>query len=687
MFLNKVDTTQTFNKNMVKRKREQEEEHEDDDKDQLEDQEEPSSDEEQGENDEFAKKVSKEQLEIMEQKIAANPYQYETHLEFIQALRKNADINALHKAREHFSQYFPISQDQWLLWLQDEESIASTDEEIAKVKSLYERAFQDYQLPKVWEQYCEFMLKHFTSDRKEIESVFERAVTTAGAHMIDGSVLWSLYRNYELKFNEHDKVRELFRQQLAIPSLVLTNIWEEYEKFETNSAEAEKTAPIFQESGKKLEQRLGIEEQLIEAIANKTESEEIWKTYLDLVIEQDPKDLVVQLFERAVQEQCLSERLWNRYIRYLQDNNTPAQDMLTVYNNASRNCSWSSALWCGFLEYMELCQCDAQWIESSFQRALSSMQAVASDYAAVFVAHCSYIMRSKKDDKEAIRSAFVSAFEYITQYFREGDRQCSLERLWAYVEAHRFKDVERARDIYKNIMARFPSEPALWFNYIQFERDNGATNDQIRNIYRQAVNGLENARSKKSMAVAWSQFERERSDSVERVMEAELNVRHVAELVEAENLAAAKAKRGILVVKAKESKTRDRKTKKGMKKEKKVKEAREQEGDTFMAEQQETKPAIGPALPPAEEETEKKPKKKGKKQKQERKPKKNLQEKPQRRQPKEQPKEAQESIQTQQQPDVKPPPAKKRALMKPRALVPSGQPLSNADFKLLFEKK
>jgi hypothetical protein len=639
-----------------KRKREEEEDSSDDDI--------------ELENDDVPKtsRVSKEQLEIMEQKLAANPQLYEEHLQFIQALRNSSEFEMLRKARETFSQHFPLSQEQWLLWLQDEESMATTDEEIQKVKALYERSFQDYQLPKVWEQYCDFAIRHF--DKDATESVLERAVSTAGAHMLDGYTLWTLYLNYEQKLNDSDKVRSLYRRQLAIPSLMLTTAWEDYQKFETNSAEAEKTAPIFQEASKKLEERMEIEEQLIDALATKKDAIPIWEKYFDVVTKQDPQDIAVQLFERAAQEQCLSDAIWKRYIRYLQEQGAPSQTVMTVYNNASRNCQWNSVLWCGLLEYMELCLCESEWIERTFQRALASMQPVVTDYTSVFLTHCSYLTRAKKGDKEVIRTAFSTAFEYLTQYFKEGDRQCSVERLWAHTEAYHFNDLERAREIYQNILSRFPSEPLLWFNYIQFERDNKATVDQIRAIYRQAVNGLELARSRKSLAVAWAQFERENSSTVNYIIEAEAIVRKSSEEADQE----LQARRGP----KKEFGKREKKDTKKEKKKERKKNAKVQalpQEDTEMEEKQE-QPPVEP--PPKQQPAAKEPKpKRQPKPKQERKKKERRVE------------EVHEHVeQTAEAPqaEVKQPPAKKRALMKPRTMLPSGQPLSNTDFKKLFEK-
>lgn len=89
------------------------------------------------------------------EKIAENPYEYETHTAFIALLRQAGATEDLRQAREVFHSFFPFSEgilvlkyvadmvELWLQWLDDEERNAS-DEDVAPILGLYDRAVKDY---------------------------------------------------------------------------------------------------------------------------------------------------------------------------------------------------------------------------------------------------------------------------------------------------------------------------------------------------------------------------------------------------------------------------------------------------------------------------------------------------------------------------------------------------------------
>jgi squamous cell carcinoma antigen recognized by T-cells 3 len=85
---------------------------------------------------------AEEQIQTQELKdnIAQNPYDYESHIHLINALRSNGDIEQLRLQREYMSQIFPLDLTLWTHWIQDE-----MDMEGENVVELHHRALLDYQ--------------------------------------------------------------------------------------------------------------------------------------------------------------------------------------------------------------------------------------------------------------------------------------------------------------------------------------------------------------------------------------------------------------------------------------------------------------------------------------------------------------------------------------------------------------
>ncbi|PNX60955.1 squamous cell carcinoma antigen recognized by T-cells 3-like protein, partial [Trifolium pratense] len=86
------------------------------------------------------------QMESLQTELAANPSNYDAHLQYINILRKTGDIDRLTKAREAMSEIFPLSPPTWQQWIKDELSLntASRPEAFSRVLKLYERGVFDY---------------------------------------------------------------------------------------------------------------------------------------------------------------------------------------------------------------------------------------------------------------------------------------------------------------------------------------------------------------------------------------------------------------------------------------------------------------------------------------------------------------------------------------------------------------
>ena len=90
------------------------------------------------------------------EKIAQNPYDYETHVAYVSLLRRMGETSDLRQAREVFHEFFPLSEgiifrkrstyvDLWMQWLEDEEQATASDAHaLQDLLELHERATRDY---------------------------------------------------------------------------------------------------------------------------------------------------------------------------------------------------------------------------------------------------------------------------------------------------------------------------------------------------------------------------------------------------------------------------------------------------------------------------------------------------------------------------------------------------------------
>jgi hypothetical protein len=74
----------------------------------------------------------------------SEPFNYEAHLSYVDACRKTGRVDKLREARENMNKIFPLPEDVWLAWLEDEQRLVSSMKEIESVIQLYERAVKDY---------------------------------------------------------------------------------------------------------------------------------------------------------------------------------------------------------------------------------------------------------------------------------------------------------------------------------------------------------------------------------------------------------------------------------------------------------------------------------------------------------------------------------------------------------------
>ncbi|XP_034337393.2 squamous cell carcinoma antigen recognized by T-cells 3 isoform X2 [Magallana gigas] len=494
------------------------------------------SSESEVDNDEEDEEANKKRLEELQKQIEENTYFYDGHTEMIKILRNTGELEKLREAREKMSQYFPLTQELWLEWLRDEIPLATDEKERKHVYDLFERAVKDYLSVDVWLEYVQFCIGGMgqIDGISHIRDVFERALATAGLHVAAGSSLWEAYREFENalmsgympqpgqvatpeqeeKFNsQQDRVVSLFKRQLSIPLMDMQETMSEFKEYYEDEID-DGTKEAYNKALEKLEKLMPYEEALTAAEPPRLDA---YLSYIDYEMTHDDPARIQNIFERALQENCLNSELWLKYAKYLDHKRLQVETLvLGMYERSVRNCPWCSQLWQRYVLAMERFHKPQKEIKELVDRALQCGFNPGADYLVVWSTYCDYLRRRIKwnqdheEELDLFRITIESAVNFLAYYGVEADPKGSLQQFWAVIEGKFCGNMTRAREIWTEIMSAGRNhEAALWLDYLRLERAYG-DNKHCRKLLNRALNVVTDW--PEAIVEAMINFEREEGD-------------------------------------------------------------------------------------------------------------------------------------------------------------------------------
>ncbi|KAF1741755.1 hypothetical protein MXB_1882 [Myxobolus squamalis] len=106
----------------------------------------------------------------------------------------------LRNARERMQCLFPLTEQLWVDWLEDEIKLSSDDFKNPYIIDLFEKAVIDYQSVKIWLLYTQYLMDVMQneSEIEDVRKLFERAIIAAGLHLTQGSSIWDGYIDFEI---------------------------------------------------------------------------------------------------------------------------------------------------------------------------------------------------------------------------------------------------------------------------------------------------------------------------------------------------------------------------------------------------------------------------------------------------------------------------------------------------------
>uniref|UniRef100_K7F3P6 Spliceosome associated factor 3, U4/U6 recycling protein n=1 Tax=Pelodiscus sinensis TaxID=13735 RepID=K7F3P6_PELSI len=393
--------------------------------------------------------------------------------------------------------------------------MASENTDREKVYELFERAVKDYICPEIWLEYAQYSIGGIGQEGgiEKVRSIFERALTAVGLHVTKGAAIWEAYREFENAILETvqpaagsipspeqqqtlcaqlEKIHTLFRRQLGIPLLDMEVTYAEYEEWSEDPV-LEVVIKNYKKALQQMEKCKPYEEALLVAETPKLAE---YQAYIDFEMKAGDPARIQLIYERALAENCLVPDLWARYNQYLDRQLKVKELVLSAHDRAVRNCPWTVGLWNRYLLAMERHKVDHQIVSENFEKALNAGFIQATDYVEIWQAYLDYLRRrvdftqDSSKELEELRSAFARAVEYLKQEVEErfsesGDPSCSIMQNWARIEARLCNNMQKARELWDNIMTKGNAKYAnMWLEYYNLERAHGDTQHCRKALHR-----------------------------------------------------------------------------------------------------------------------------------------------------------------------------------------------------------
>ena len=475
----------------------------------------------------------------------AAPRNYEAHVAAVQALRSCGALVELRESRDLFSHEFPLTAEMWSEWIQDEVAAqGSTKSAKLSIAKLYSRAVADYYSPTLWVERISHemdMQEQGIVDTERVRHVYEAGLAVAGYDIRHAGKLWELCYAFESKLLTSsppasssssptssssttitttttplvDYVQGLLQRQMNIPMDGSEEVMQELEIQMEQSNTRESTTSIrqFRRSHAQALSRRHAREQWEDMTksAKLEDKEHRWLQYLDFENRSTSIDqVVVALYERALNECCLSPRIWTDYCNFVA-RMAPIdhEHLANVRYRAIRNITYLGELWSG---HMRSCErnltggyVNKEWaknmkkntkkkgggtgptcielVNNVLERALGNRFASDLDYSRLWL---SYLHALRRLEPSNVDEAMVRAKTFMKKTYGP-DTMAMLPLL--IFEANTTVLWKDAKVVYEKIVAMKPSAWSSWTVYIQRANRDGGTSkeEEISELYRRAA--------------------------------------------------------------------------------------------------------------------------------------------------------------------------------------------------------
>ncbi|RIA88649.1 hypothetical protein C1645_826059 [Glomus cerebriforme] len=493
---------------------------------------------------ESSNEISETIAGLLEQ-LSNNLYQYDIHVRYIQTLRQAALYDELKEAREMMHSIFPLSEEMWHEWIEDESRIASTKEEKQRVIQLYSKAVQDYLSINLWKEYTSYMVQEYKNGLNKMEldinesecivtldqvrKIFDEANRETCYYITGSHQIWDAYRDFEVEILESsprdeqkNRVRNMYESRLKIPHATVDKTFSDYSSFITKYYNfiyenvMIETNKYVSETKNKYYERDRYESAL-------TESGNALDNFMNYIeFEKKQKKPVVNairtLYERAIANYYLDNTLWENYMlflidKYLVDKKVSISTLIKTAERSVRNCYWSGDLWSHYIRILEKNFSSPEEVANIYERALSTgmLKNNIDDLIKVIISNVDYERRKilaykgpiSQENGTILVNFLEGGIKMVKESFQAGDFYYRLEKYLIEIETS-IKNLPKARQVWDELSRNHRNESEFWIRYADWEKTVGNL-ENARKIYKQA--SQQNTDWPERIFDAWEQFE------------------------------------------------------------------------------------------------------------------------------------------------------------------------------------
>ncbi|KTW27481.1 U6 snRNP complex subunit PRP24 [Pneumocystis jirovecii RU7] len=457
-----------------------------------------------------------EKINTLLDKLMKQPFHYDSHIEYINLFKKHKMRDELKSAREAMQLYFPLTEEMWIEWLDDEEKSVSTLDDKISLLELYAKSVEDYLSINLWKKYIiyikeniEIASKDGDSEFKEIfnynffENICLQAYSATKYHISKSHEIWSIYKDYKTalleenpSFENIQHMKQIYIERLSIPHLGMENCFSDFSSFITNYDNPNyeeimiATNKIYNPALIKYQARDFHEIQLSQS----NYAYEEFIKYLEWELHQKPQEieLICILFERLLKCYPLSANIWEDYIQFMVEKSTYTKINEKFFQRSIKNYPWSGIPWKYYIYILEHNNYPLQELCAIKDRSISSGTLFhdINEFVKVMEAWCGYCKRritQWNNNNEEVQYAITelqTSIKLLKNIFKTTDNQKRLEKILISIFT-KIGNIDEARKIWKNILKIHTTETKYWLQYFIWERHYGEINNAI-NILKNA---------------------------------------------------------------------------------------------------------------------------------------------------------------------------------------------------------
>lgn len=425
-------------------------------------------------------------------------------------MRNEGDFENLRIARDDMSSKFPLTEDLWIQFI-DDEILLSKEHNLTSKESiieLMEKSVQDYISVSLWLKYCQFLIDNMSSisDIAHVRQIFEKGLDECGLHVTESCSLWESYIDFETGiFNSYleqysisndktidqaKKVLLIYKRMCSIPLIGLENFIKTFKKFTETYFPKEYDKMInehvLSDSLKKFTQCYSFEEKLV--LCDPSSMLEIIKEYINYEIKCNEPMRAYCLYERAIKISPLCEELWRSYINFMSKNNMPESMSLISHDKSIRNMPWVPDFWISYMEALESYNGEESKIYDLFIGSLKLFPDNVDNTVKLCLSWIGYKRRQSMNlggNNDKNNSNMIELVDWCVQMIEKTSKQIKHIIPLIKFKCHLLflmKKSDESIELWYKILAAIKFDDKIWMNFID-QLEKYGNYDQLHQAY------------------------------------------------------------------------------------------------------------------------------------------------------------------------------------------------------------